>query len=147
VWLCKRFVERLYEKLDDFNLYTDETKKKKVNLNKTTDKFDKCGFKMNLKKYIKDEEGMDTEVETEDITIEFPSRKYKNVYALLDDPDLKPAFFKEYVFRVDYNEVYNMKEKEEYLMEPKVVRCFNSASYLATSFAFMSATALAVLIA
>jgi len=34
-----------------------------------------------------------------------PSFWYKNVYALLDDPDLKPAFMQDYIFRVFLDDV------------------------------------------
>ena len=60
-------------------------------MRKSTTKYDRCGFKVPLK--MKEKE---VEKETGKSSIIYPSRKYKNIYAFLDDPDLKPLHFKEY---------------------------------------------------
>jgi hypothetical protein len=55
---------------------------------------------MAKKVYMKDEEGNDVETETDDVQLVLPSMAYKNAFAMLDDPDLKPAFYKDYLFLV-----------------------------------------------
>ena len=60
---------------------------------------------------MKDEEGNDVEEETDDIKLVVPSLEYKNAYALLDDPDLKPAFYKDYIFRVQGYAIDEEKKK------------------------------------
>ena len=64
-------------------------------------KLDACGLKVHKKIIRKDEKNNDVVYELNDIDIVFPSLRYKNIYALLDDPDLKPAFFKDYKILID----------------------------------------------
>ena len=71
VWVCRNFVERLYSKIDEFNLkedvnFIEEDGKERVNLTVPTKKFDKCGFIFNEKRYVKNEIGDDLEVEMEE---------------------------------------------------------------------------------
>ena len=56
VWLCKKFVERLYAKLDRY-WQIDRSLQKEVNLMAPTTKFDKCGFLEDKLTYTRDEEG------------------------------------------------------------------------------------------
>ena len=59
IWLCKKFVERLYSKHDGdrvFSAYSAEHHKE-VNLDIPTTKFDKCGFLEAKLKYTRDENG------------------------------------------------------------------------------------------
>lgn len=105
-----------------------------------TRKFDKCGFLFNNQLLSKDEEGNDVQDDSGASIITYPSKSYKNVYALLDDPDLKPAFFKDYIFRADTN---NKLEKD--IKQPnKRPRCYLSANYITASTALLSAAAFAI---
>ena len=130
IWLCRDFVERIYAKTDDWRAHKENPKdeEKTIKLKEPTLKFDKCGFQFNEKIYAKDERNNDIEQETENSLIQYPSRRYKNAFALIDDPDLKPAFFKDYIFRIDgINEAERlMKEGDDGLMEQNTPpSCFN----------------------
>ena len=70
--------------------------------------------------------------------IVYPSRKYKNVYAMLDDPDLKPAFFKDYIFRLDADNTY--KRDPTLDTNPYSWKCFSGSSTLLAVFSVMSSS-------
>ena len=134
IWLCKSFVESLY-----LSVSATAAKDQDKKLKNPTERFDKCGFLEDKASYSRDEEG--NVVETADgKRIVYPSRKYKNVYAMLDDPGLKPAFYKDYIFRVDMENIYKRVKEDT---NPYSWKCFSGAnSLIAATFTGMYITLL-----
>jgi hypothetical protein len=71
VWLCRKFVDRLYAKLDmewdiDYSYVSQFTNKtsRVIDLSIPTKKFDRCGFLENKLTYTRDEEGNFIETES-----------------------------------------------------------------------------------
>ena len=100
-----------------------------------TTKFDDCGFIFRKKAYLKDEGNEDIEVETDELELIKPSKQYKNVYAFLDDPEIKPAFYKDYIFRIDETDkMSSRKGGPQY--------CLSSAAFLTAAAAATTLTLL-----
>ena len=57
-------------------------------------KFDRCRFRTHPKYLMRDVEGNLVEEEDENqVKYVQPSMIFKNIYAMIDDPDMKPPFF------------------------------------------------------
>ena len=102
--LCQSFVEKIYL------THLQKQQKKTSNNEKTffekslmspPQNFDRCGFYKHQAFLHTDEKHNTVEVETDQVYATVPSKEYKNVYAFLDDPGMKPAFFKDYTFLID----------------------------------------------
>ena len=119
------------EKRGDEKKYVKEWDSK---LKNPTKKFDRCGLEMSKKMLIKSAKNTDKEEETDDKVIVFPSLAYKNIYAFLDDPNLKPLFFKDYKFVIsdDPTKTENLEGM-----------CFASAKILLTATLATTLTTLA----
>ena len=107
VRLCRKFVENLYiEATTDKN--KDSIKERTLGLKSS--KFDKCGFiKTNPEEYLTDKNGkvkrdeFNKKIVTKDeeTVVIIPSTMFKDATLFVNDGDIKPMFFKDYLFEIE----------------------------------------------
>ena len=92
-------------------------------------------------KYLeKNLEGQLEEKEGEETSYQLPSNMFKNIYAMIDDPDMKPPFFKDYILRIDDKK---MKRSAKWNGDQPPT-CFSFAEALGTSIALAASLAIVV---